>query len=94
MATIERFVMVTTDSRGVFAGVLVEQTKTTVRLKDARMCVYWSSYVRGVIGLTAQGPSASCRITPAAPMAHLKGVTGVFDCTQEARAKWEAEPWG
>lgn len=35
--------------------------RKTIRLKDARLCVYWSADLRGFMGLAAYGPSGSCR---------------------------------
>jgi hypothetical protein len=91
----ERFVVVTTAHRGVFAGVVVswEPEHKRAVLRDARNCLYWSADVKGVVGLVAQGPSAGCRIGPAAPQIELLDVTAVLDCTAQARARWEAAPW-
>ena len=89
----ERFVVVTTEKRGVFAGVLLSERGAVVQLKDARMCVYWSADVGGVVGLAAVGPSSECRITKAAPKIKLRGMVSVMDCTDEARRAWKAEPW-
>lgn len=91
-----RNVLVTTDSsrRGVFAGQLVKETSKTVELKNARMIVYWSTDVRGVLGLAATGPTASCRITKAVPKLKINGVTAIVDMTKEAVKAFEKEPWG
>ena len=89
-----RPVVVCTDKRGVFFGYLDgTPAADPLRLTRPRMCVRWSADVRGVLGLAATGPSASCRITAAPPAIELRGVTCVMDCTPEAAAKWEAQPW-
>lgn len=45
--TRERYVLVTTAHRGVFAGWTTDIDGETIRLRDARLCVYWSADVRG-----------------------------------------------
>ena len=89
----KRYVMVTTDKRGVFAGYLEAETQKTVTLSEARMCVYWSQETKGVLGLAACGPQQGSRITDAVPSIKLTGITSITDVTDEARAKWEAAPW-
>lgn len=91
------FVVICTDKdrRGVFAGELVRRDveAKTVVLRKARMCVYWSNSVRGVLGLAATGPNSGCRISSAPPLIELDGVTAVMLCSDAARDSWEAEPW-
>lgn len=88
-------VMVTTEHKGVFAGTLekYDDKKKQAVLTNARMCVYWSADIRGVLGLAASGPSASCRISPAAKRLTLEGVTSISELTAEAAKKWETAPW-
>ena len=88
----ERPVMVTTSYRGVFFGYATETSGEVVHLKRARNCIYWSADVKGILGLAATGPSASCRIGPAADIT-LRDITCVAEVTPAAVAKWEAEPW-
>lgn len=96
----ERYVMVTTAHRGVFAGVLKSYTEPTKKkpatatLKDARLAVRWSSEMRGFLGLASIGPDADCRISPSAPEIMLTDVTSITDVTRDARERWEAAPWG
>ena len=88
-------VLVTTEYRGVFFGYLTgEPRRERLTLERARNCVYWSADVRGFVGLAERGPSAGCRVGPAAPKMTLFGVTSVIECTPEAVARWEASPWG
>ncbi len=91
----KRFVVVTTEHRGVFAGCVEDDTKlpAEITLSDAQLCVYWSKETRGVLGLAATGPNADCRIGPPVPLATLCQITGVFDATKIAEDKWRAAPW-
>lgn len=88
----ERPVIVTTEHRGVFFGYATDTSGTTIALKRARNCIYWSADVRGFMGLAATGPSAKCKIGAAADI-ELRGITSVLEVTPEAVAKWEAAPW-
>ena len=85
--------LVTTAHRGVFFGYGQPGDAETIALTQARMCVYWSADMRGVMGLAAQGPSKSCKIGPAVPSLILRNVTAVIECTAEAAKRWEEGPW-
>ncbi len=91
-------VLITTDSskRGVFMGFIDPQDadKETLTAEEVRMCVAWTSDVRGVVGLAAKGPTKSCKISAAAKKAVLKGVTATLEISDEALAAWRKEPWG
>jgi hypothetical protein len=90
-----RPVIVTTAHRGVFFGYIPDDAPTdaaTIRLSRARNCVYWSTDCKGFMGLAANGPTAGCRIGPAADI-ELRDITAVLDVTPEAVARWEAQPW-
>lgn len=87
-----RAVLVTTAHRGVFFGYATKVDGETIALKRAWLCVYWSSDLRGFMGLAAVGPSKSCRIGPPADI-ELRAITAVVSVTPEAVAKWEAAPW-
>lgn len=88
-------VVVTTEHRGVFFGMLDtnDETAKVVTIKDAQMCVYWSADVQGVLGLASTGPSKSCRVTPKVPKITLQGVTAVIEATPEAAKAWSERPW-
>ena len=89
-----RPVVVTTEHRGVFFGNVEKiEPDNKIVLTDAQMCVYWSSDVKGVLGLAATGPSKSCKVTPAVPRIGLTGVTAIMDCTEAAVAAWRGRPW-
>jgi hypothetical protein len=88
----ERAVVVTTAHRGVFFGYANETSGETITLKRARLCVYWSSDVKGFMGLAAHGPSKQCRIGPPADI-ELRAITAVVTVAPEAVEKWESQPW-
>lgn len=90
-----KHVMVTTSRKGVFAGFLKRYDADNKRayLLNARMCVYWSPDMRGVVGLASIGPSEKCRISPSAKSLILEDVTAVFETTPQAKTAWDAAPW-
>jgi hypothetical protein len=87
-----RPVVVTTAHRGVFFGYAEDTDGETIALKGSRLCVYWSSDVKGFMGLAANGPTKSCKIGPAADIT-LRNITAVLEVTPEAEAKWVEAPW-
>lgn len=89
----KKFVIVTTEHKGVFAGYAVPTENSTIRLEQARMCIYWSADVKGVVGLAATGPTKGCRIGPAAPAITLHKVTSIMEVSKEAEALWLSQPW-
>jgi hypothetical protein len=88
-------VLVTTEHRGVFFGYMdpARVNDSELELDQARLCVYWSSDMKGFMGLAANGPSASCRIGPPVDLPSLRKITAVLECTPEAAEKWEKAPW-
>lgn len=88
----ERAVLVTTAHRGVFFGYATDTSGETIKLRAGRNCLYWSKDCKGFLGLAASGPTANCRIGPAADI-EVRNVTSVSEVTDEAAAKWEAGPW-
>lgn len=90
-------VLITTDNtkRGVFMGFIKPEDadKETLEAEEVRMAVFWSTEVKGVVGLAAKGPTKSCRISPAAKKAILKGVTATLEISDEALVAWRKEPW-
>lgn len=85
--------VVTTEHRGVFFGYGEMTNEKIIKLTDARMCVYWSADVHGIIGLAANGPTKGCKITPAAPSILLQGVTSIQEVSPSAEEKWKQEIW-
>jgi hypothetical protein len=88
----ERPVLVTTEHRGVFFGYTTDGSGSSVQLRRARLCIYWSADLRGFMGLATQGPNANCRIGPPADIL-LHGVTSVTDVSEAAVKAWESNPW-
>lgn len=85
--------LVTTEHKGVFFGYGIATTENIIRIEDARMCVYWSADVKGVLGLAQSGPTKGCRITPKVPSITLQKVTSVTEATLEAAEAWEKGHW-
>jgi len=85
--------LVTTSHKGVFFGYGEPTTEPIITINQARMCVYWSADVKGVLGLAANGPTKGCKIGPAVPAITLRDVTSVSEVSDVAAKQWEAEPW-
>jgi len=88
----ERPVIVTTAHKGVFFGFAEDTSGATIKLKRARLCVYWSADLRGFMGLASVGPNSNCKIGPPADI-ELRDITAVLEVSPEAVTKWEAAPW-
>jgi len=91
-AATERPVLVTTQHSGVFFGYATATDGETIKLRAARNCVYWSSDVKGFLGLAATGPTKACKIGPAADI-DLRDITCVAECSVAATQAWESAPW-
>lgn len=87
----ERYVLVTTAHRGVFAGWATKVDGDTVKLRAMRNCIQWRE-LKGFLALASEGPSSRCRIGPAVD-GELRNITGVWECTPEAVKAWENAPW-
>ncbi len=87
--TSERPVIVTTAHRGVFFGYASDTDGETISLKRSRLCNYWSTDIRGFMGLASMGPNGSCKIGPAADIT-LRSITAVLEVTPEAETKWNS----
>lgn len=90
--------MVTTAHRGIFFGykagdVAITDGSSSIRLRNARSCVYWTADLRGFLGLASHGPNEGCRIGPSVEEILLIGVTSVSAVSEQARLAWEAAPW-
>jgi hypothetical protein len=89
-------VLITTIHKGVFFGTLKnpkEAESKTVTITDARMCVYWSSSMKGVLGLASIGPDSECKIGPRVDEITLQDVTSLTKVSAQAVKCWEDEPW-
>ena len=91
----KRKVVVTTAHRGVFFGELIESNAPkSLKLKNAKNCVYWTSSLHGFVGLATDGPKSGCKIGPAVSEIELYDITAILDCTKGAIKNWEGELWG
>lgn len=88
----ERPVIVTTAHRGVFFGYATDTDGEQIELKRGRLCLYWSSDVKGFMGLAASGPTKGCKVGPAADIT-IRSITAVLEASPEAVKAWEAAPW-
>lgn len=88
----ERAVIVTTEYRGVFFGYAENTDGDIIKLSRARNCLYWSTDVKGFMGLAATGPTKGCRIGPPVNI-ELRKITSVIEPTTDAIAAWEGAPW-
>ena len=84
-----RAVLVTTEYKGVFFGYAEETNGDTIKLMDARNCIYWPSSNEGFMGLASYGPRDGAKIGPRADI-ELRKVTSVTEVTLEAVKRWEA----
>lgn len=85
--------LVTTEYKGVFFGYGIPTENKTIRLEKARMCVYWSADVKGVLGLASGGPTKGCRVGPPVPSITIQAVTSVTEVSDLASKQWESNHW-
>ena len=84
-----KLVLVTTEHRGVFAGLVPEDqdmTVRTIRLEGARCAIYWATS-KGVAELAQVGPNDKSRVGAPATIEALHDVTAIWAMTDKA---WEA----
>jgi hypothetical protein len=84
-------VLVTTEHRGVFGGLVPQDqdfTARTIRLERARMAIYWGT-TRGVMELAESGPTSKSKISAEATIEALHDVTAIMRIADEAWAKWQ-----
>lgn len=84
----ERPVIVCTEYRGVFYGYAEETTGDVIKLKRAKMAIYWGT-TRGILELAHSGPTAKSRISLPADL-EVRKVTCVMEVTPQAQEKWDA----
>lgn len=85
-------VLITTEYRGVFAGLIAVDQDLTARsmpLKGAKMAIYWGT-TRGVMELCEVGPNSRSKISLPADIPMLHGITAIFDIAPDAWKKWQA----
>ena len=82
-------VIITTQHRGVFAGLIPDDQDLAAKampLKSAKMAIYWGT-TKGVMQLAETGPTDKSRISAAADIPMLHDITAIFDITAEACEK-------
>ncbi len=89
----EKFIIVTTTTRGVFAGYATEgaisasdETKRIV-LRHAKMAIRFGTE-KGIAQLAATGPTANSKIGAPADM-RIQNITAVFSVEPAAQDAWE-----
>lgn len=83
-------VLITTQHRGVFAGLVPNDQDMSARsmpLKQARMAIYWGT-TKGVMQLAETGPTGKSRISATADVPMLNDITAIFAITDEAWKQW------
>ena len=88
MSSEMRPVIICTTHRGVFFGYAGDTSGKDVKLKDARMAIYWGTD-RGVMQLASTGPTSRSKISTKADI-DVRDVTAVFEVSPEALKAWEA----
>jgi hypothetical protein len=83
-----RPVMVCTEYRGVFFGYAEDTSGDVIRLRSARMAIYFGT-TKGLHQLAESGPTASSRISARADV-EVRKITAVYEVSREAAEKWEA----
>jgi hypothetical protein len=82
-------VIVTTERRGVFFGLLksYDEKARVAILTDARMAIYWGT-TDGLLQLAATGPTSKSKISARAPEIRLEVCECVIDVSPEAERAW------
>lgn len=83
-----RPVIVCTEYKGVFYGIAEDTTGDVIRLKDARMAIYWGT-TKGVMELAETGPTPTSKISAKADI-EVRKITAVFELSPDAAEKWAA----
>ena len=86
-------VLVTTIHRGVFFGYAVDTNSKTIKITNARNCIYWPSSVGGFVGLASDGPNKETKVGPVAQEMTLHDVTAVLKCSDVAEKAWLTANW-
>ena len=87
-ASVERPVIVCTQTKGVFFGYATDTKGDPIFLRRARMAIYFGT-TKGVMQLAETGPTSSSKISARADI-ELRQITAVFNVTDDAAKAWEA----
>ena len=92
-ASKKKYVIVRTDSAGVFAGSLVSRDGKEVQLADARRLWYWAG-AASLSQLAVSGTSKprECKFPVAVPSVTLTEAIEILDVTPEAEISIKAVP--
>ena len=92
-ASKKKYVIVRTDSAGVFAGSLVSRDGKEVQLADARRLWYWAG-AASLSQLAVSGTSkpTECKFPVAVPSVTLTEAIEILDVTPEAEISIKAVP--
>lgn len=93
MAEEERYVIVRTNSAGVFAGIFVGRKAREVVLHNARRIWYWAG-AASLSQLAVDGTSRpdDCKFPVAVPKVELLEAVEILDCTPTGRRSIETVP--
>lgn len=83
----ERPVIICTEFKGVFFGYAEDTSGDTIKLRGARMAIYFGT-TRGVMELAETGPTSKSRISARADI-EVRKITAVFEVTPAAAKLWE-----
>ncbi len=84
-------VLITTQHRGVFAGLIPEKQDLTAKamaLKNAKMAIRFGT-TKGVMELCETGPTSSSKISALADIPMLHDITAVLSITEAAWKRWQ-----
>lgn len=82
----DRPVIVCTEYRGVFFGYAEDTTGDTIKLRGAKMAIYWGT-TKGVMQLAQSGPTSKSKISAPADI-EVRKVTAVFEVSPAAVEAW------
>lgn len=82
-----RPVIICTEFKGVFFGYAEDTSGDVIKLKSARMAIYWGA-TRGVMQLAETGPTSTSKISARADI-EVRKITAVFEVTESAAKAWE-----
>jgi hypothetical protein len=88
-----KYVIVRTESAGVFAGEFVERTGQEVVLQNARRLWYWRGAASlSQLAVTGTSKPSECKFPVAVPRVELLQAIEILDVTPEARTSIEGVP--
>jgi hypothetical protein len=83
----KKYVLVTTEHRGVFVGEFEAYSERQVTLTNARCAIRWGT-TGGFLELAATGPTSRSKVGAVAPRIKLEKVTSIAECSAQAEQAW------